>query len=301
MRRLDDLAAKFEKLNIPDVDFDAYLKSAQDDTQKIRLVSDYIDDLQEFLDRGDEVSGTQFPFAKLHGLFGFRDSEVTLWTGYNGHKKSMMLGYVVLKSFLANNEKTCIASFEMKPVKTITRMVRQFSHKSKLISDDYADFISYAGNRFYILDQMGGMTPTRLYGVITYCAKELGIKHFVIDSLMRVIAGEDDHNAQKDFIVKLCEIANATGIHIHIVHHTKKGNEEKPSGRYDAKGSGAISDNVHNSITVWANKNKLKDMPDVILSCDKQREGEWEGRIALNFDAASLNFTESYQGANHDH
>lgn len=294
MNKLEEIASKIDNLALPNVDFDAYLKNNPTDNQKIKLVSEYIDDIEAFLNRGDEVSGIQLPFSKLHGLFGFRDSEVTLWTGYNGHKKSMVLGFVVLKSFLAAQEKTCIASFEMKPVKTIHRMVRQFSHKSHVTDVEYADFINYAGNKLYILDQMGGMTPTRLYGVILYCAKELGVKHFVIDSLMRVIAGEDDHNAQKDFIVKLCEISNSTGIHIHVVHHTKKGNEEKPSGRYDAKGSGAISDNVHNSISVWSNKNNLQEMPDVILTCDKQREGEWEGRIALNFDPVSLNFTEKF-------
>jgi len=297
MSKLEEMAKKLDLAAIPNVDFDAYMNASKDDNQKIKRVSEYIDELEDFINSGDQVSGTQFPFAKLHSLFGFRDSEVTLWTGYNGHKKSMMLGFVVLKSFLATQERTCIASFEMKPVKTITRMVRQFSYTSNPADTDYANFIDFAADKLYILDQMGGMTPQRLYGVITYCAKELGIKHFVIDSLMRVIAGEDDHNAQKDFIVKLCEISNATGIHIHIVHHTKKGDENKPSGRYDAKGSGAISDNVHNSITVWANKNKLKDMPDVILTCDKQREGEWEGRIALNFDSQTLNFTESFGGA----
>lgn len=294
MNKLEAIAEKLNAAKLPDIDYEAYLKSSKSDTQKIKLVSEYSDDIQEYLDKGDEISGTQFPFAKLHGLFGFRDSEVTLWTGYNGHKKSMMLGFVVLKSFLANSEKTCIASFEMKPVKTIARMVRQFSHVSNPQENEYVDFIEHVGRNFYILDQMGGMTPQRLYGVITYCAKELGVKHFVIDSLMRIVAGEDDHNAQKDFIVKLCEISNATGIHIHIVHHTKKGDENKPSGRYDAKGSGAISDNVHNSITVWSNKNKQTEMPDVILSCDKQREGEWEGRIALNFDPVTLNFTEAF-------
>jgi twinkle protein len=294
MNRLEEAAEKLDISSIPNVDFDAYFKASNEDTQKIKHVAEYIDEMEAHINNAEAVSGTQFPFAKLHGLFGFRDSEVTLWTGYNGHKKSMLLGFVVLRSFIAGNEPTCIASFEMKPVKTIARMVRQFSSKERPIDDDYADFINHVGKKLYILDQMGGMTPNRLYGVITYCAKELGIKHFVIDSLMRVVPGEDDHNAQKDFVVKCCEISNATGIHIHIVHHVKKGKESEPSGRYDAKGSGAISDNVHNSLVVWSNKEGIKDMPDVILKCDKQREGEWEGKIALSFERESLRFNEAF-------
>jgi twinkle protein len=299
MNRLEEVAEKLDISTIPNLDFDAYFKATNEDTQKIKLVAEYTEEMEAHINNADAVSGTQFPFKKLHGLFGFRDSEVTLWTGYNGHKKSMLLGYVVLRSFIAGNEPACIASFEMKPVKTIARMVRQFSSKQNPDENDYADFIEHVGKKLYILDQMGGMTPNRLYGVITYCAKELGLKHFVIDSLMRVVPGEDDHNAQKDFVVKLCEISNATGIHIHIVHHVKKGKESEPSGRYDAKGSGAISDNVHNSLVVWSNKEGIKDMPDVILKCDKQREGEWEGKIALNFERESLRFNEAFS-TSHD-
>jgi twinkle protein len=82
-------------------------------------------------------------------------------------------------------------------------------------------------------------------------------------------------------------------IHIHLVHHVKKGKEGEVSGRYDAKGSGALSDNVHNSLVVWSNKDKNKDMPDVVLKCDKQREGEWEGKVALTFCPESLRFEQA--------
>jgi len=48
---------------------------------------------------------------------------------------------------------------------------------------------------------------------------------------MRVVAGEDKYNEQKDFVVKLCDIAIKQKSHIHLVHHTKKGKENEPSGR----------------------------------------------------------------------
>lgn len=291
MSRYDEIVEKLQDTKLPDVDFDEYYKTHQEDEQKLKCVVDYFDELEEFLENGDKVTGAKLPFSKLHNLFRFRDGEVTLWTGYNGHKKSMMLGYAAL-DFLKNNQKVCIASFEMKPIKTIIRMARQHGHSKDVNYDLIGDFMSFAARNLYIFDHLGEMNPTRLIAIIHYCAKELGVKHFIIDSLMRVVAGEDSYNEQKDFVVKLCNIAIQCNIHIHLVHHTKKGKEDSPSSRYDAKGSGAISDNVSNSLIVWSNKEEVKDMPDIILKCDKQREGEWEGSIALKFDATTLRFYE---------
>lgn len=293
MSKIEEIAKKMEAMKLPEMDFAKYFKSLEGDKEKIKILSDYIEELEFALNNKDLIKGDRTPFAKLEELFRFREGEVTLWTGFNGHKKSMLLGYVVLH-LITWKRKCCIASFEMKPVSTIFRMVRQHCGRSDFYDAEVADLISHAEDNLYIFDQMGGISPERIYGVIHYAATQLGVKHFVIDSLMRVIPGEDKYNEQKDFVVKLCDLAIQTKCHIHLVHHTKKGDEKKPSGRYDAKGSGAISDNVHNSIIVWSNKDKAADQPDVLMICDKQREGTWEGKIGLNFDGESLRFSEKY-------
>lgn len=291
--KLDDIIEKLNSAKLPDVDFEAYYKAQDEDTLKIKRVVDYSDELEDFLDNGDKHNGSKLPFAGTHKLFRFRTGEVTLWTGYNGHKKSMMLGFCAL-DFLREQQKVCIASFEMKPIKTIIRMARQQTHSTEATYDCVADFMQFAANNLYIFDHMGNMSADRLYAIIYYSAKELGVKHFVIDSLMRVIAGEDNYNDQKDFTVKLCNLAIKLNIHIHLVHHTKKGKEGEPSNRYDAKGSGAISDNVSNSLIVWSNKEKKADMPDVILKCDKQRDGEWEGSVPIKFEESTMRFYQMF-------
>jgi twinkle protein len=292
MSRLEDIANKLAMADLPDVDFDKYYKENKDDNLKLKRVVDFYYEIEEFVEKGHVIHGAKLPFQKTHDVFRFRDGEVTLWTGYNGHKKSMLLGYAAVQ-FLRDMQKVCIASFEMKPISTIRRMTKQYTGLSNTGYDEFSDFMQFAGNNFYVFDHLGGINTERLYGIILYSAQQLGIKHFVIDSLMRVVAGEDDYNAQKDFVVKLCELAIKCNIHIHLVHHVKKGKEGEVSGRYDAKGSGALSDNVHNSLVVWSNKDKNKDMPDVILKCDKQREGEWEGKVALTFCHDSLRFEQA--------
>ncbi|OGO94414.1 MAG: hypothetical protein A3F10_02720 [Coxiella sp. RIFCSPHIGHO2_12_FULL_42_15] len=63
----------------------------------------------------------------------------------------------------------------------------------------------------------------------------------------------------------------------------------------DIKGTGSITDLADNVFTVWRNKNKEPSEPDAILQCDKQRNGEWEGKISLWFDSVSLHYLETAQ------
>ncbi len=55
--------------------------------------------------------------------------------------------------------------------------------------------------------------------------------------------------------------------------------------------SGSISDQVDNVFCVWKNKDEKRNPgDDALLIVDKQRNGEWEGRIALSFDPEAQGF-----------
>lgn len=275
---------------VPNVNFLEYMKQRTQEQDKIKRVSDFEEEVIERIGGGTKATGATMPWTKTHDNLRFRPSEVSMWQGYNGHKKSMVLGYMSL-GFIAQNEPVCIASFEMKPASTIFRMLRQATGCSHPTESAYESFVKFCGDKLWLYDKQGMASPESLYGVIYYAAEKLGCKHFIIDSLMRVVSGEDDYNAQKDFVSKLCDIALETGIHIHFVHHNRKGDESKPAGRYGAKGSGSLSDNVHNAFEVWQRPVKdgeVSDEPDMFIFCDKQREGEWEGAIGLWFHPESL-------------
>ena len=97
---------------------------------------------------------------------------------------------------------------------------------------------------------------------------------------------------------------------MHLVCHSRKRNDESDlPDKFDIKGTGAITDMVDNVFIVWRNKPKEQKVqeatsdwgkqqaqnegPDAILYCCKQRNGEWEGKIKLWFDPASLQYLES--------
>jgi twinkle protein len=298
------------------IDFALYIRETEA-KQKVRPASEYIDELVASLFSGEKPAGSYLPWDKTHNLFMFRPGEVTLWAGINGHGKSLVTGQVAL-SLMGQSERVCIASFEMKPRKTLERMARQWAAMTpgseydsaemiEMARDVYRQFGGWTDKRLWLYDQQGTVDAETILGVARYCAKELRIGHIFIDSLMKCVRGEDDYNGQKEFVDELCSLARDCGVHIHLVHHIKKlANEEQTPGKFDAKGSGSISDQVDNFMVVWRNKKKEKDgqanklvspdEPDQLLICDKQRNGEWEGRISLWFDRDSQQF----KGANGD-
>ena len=286
-----------------DIDFAAY-RHETGSHRNVRAASDYIDDMIDELGKAVHDPGEILPWGKAASLFKFRPGDVTLWAGPNGHGKSLVTGMVALDLVCATGKRVCIASFEMKPRRTLQRMTRQWCgfDPSMVMHGDgidsmrnvYEDLKAITGDRLWLYDHQGTINPDQMISVCRYCAKELKVEHIFIDSLMKCVKGEDDYNAQKDFVDELCVIANDHNIHIHLIHHIRKlENEAKQPDKMDIKGSGSITDQVANVMMVWRNKSDKKAAadPDARLICCKQRNGEWEGAINLWFHADSQQYT----------
>lgn len=294
------------------MDFAAYMRETEP-RQKVRPAGEYVQDIIDALGTTTREQRSYLPWEKSHNLFQFRPGEVTLWVGVNGHGKSLITGMTAL-SLCTQGEKVCIASFEMKPRKTLERMARQFSSQAAptqaemcdlsivaAFKDTYEQFRDWTDKTLWLYDQQGTVKTDTIVGVLKYAANELKITHFFIDSLMKCVQGEDDYNGQKSFIDTITAIARDTGMHIHVVHHSKKlASEEAQPDKMDVKGSGAITDQVDNLLLMWRNKKKERDHqagkktsdnePDALLICDKQRNGEWEGRFHLWYEKDSQQF-----------
>lgn len=296
-----------------DIDFSLY-EHETDAQQKVKNASVYVQALIDRLNSPRRAVQHLMPWGKTHRLIQFRPGELTVWGGPNGSGKTEITGQVVL-SLCAQDQKACIASFEMKPTRTLERMARQWTKlnpndpailsdpaERRAMFDLLEQFRDWTDGRLWLYDQQGTVHWRQVCAVARYCAKELGITHFVVDNLMKCVAGEDDYNGQKAFVDELCAIARDHNIHIHLVHHIKKptSDEAKPS-KYDFKGTGAITDQCDNVIAVWRNKAKERNRqskklvsdqePDAMLIVDKQRNGEgWEGNIGLWFEPRSHQF-----------
>jgi twinkle protein len=287
---------EFRKTRVKEtpVDFEAYMKAREEDQALVKPAEDFRDGLHEEFYGDEKMLGLHLPWNKVDDKFRIRSGELTDWAGFNGHMKSIVTGYVLL-NLLHQGEKGCVLSFEMKPRKTLRRMATQ-AVGTEAPSKAYLDkFLDSVAGKLWLYDQQGETTPERVYAVIAYCAEQLGVTQFIVDSLMKVIRDEDDYNAQKRFVGKLHSLARDLNVHIHLVTHSRKREDEsKRPGKQDNKGSGSIVDQVDNYVVVFRIPKKTPDDtgPDFCLYVDKQRHGEWEGNIALWLDP-SLQFKES--------
>lgn len=284
------------------IDFAAYLKDTDAKT-KVKPAADFVQDAKDRLKGHAKAKRTYLPWPKCNESFEFRRGEVSVWAGQNGHGKTDVTTQIAL-SLLGQGEKVCVASFEMKPVTTIGRMVRMFAMTNpfspeyqgddgiEVLNGLYDDFGSWTTGGLWLYDQTGTAYPDTVLGMVKYCANELGITHVFIDSLMKCVKAEDDYNGQKMFVDQLCALAKDCDIHVHLVHHLKKPPKESDMpDKHDTKGSGSITDQVDNLFMVWRNKPKedayksqgersnKQTEPDCFVICRKQRnyEGSADG------------------------
>lgn len=287
-----------------DIDFSAYERQTEC-AAKVRKASLFADDLVEQLTERDDTreNRPEMFSTKLRGMIEFRPGEVTAWTGYNGHRKSMFTGQVAL-DLCVQRERVMMASFEMLPKVTLARMARQAAGTASLHPNHARFFASWTDNRLWFFDHTGRITPQKCTAVCRYFADELKGTQVFIDSMMMVCASEESMDEQKQFMTDIVRLASETGLHVHLVTHCRKpqtGEDKRPT-KYDLRGSAAISDQAHNIITVWANKAKASKLdanpfdelahqePDAVVAVDKQRNGAFEGAAKLWWHAPSMRF-----------
>lgn len=287
-----------------DIDLSDYMNEGAV-THKVNPASDWTQGVIDHFYKSQERPMLRLPWLCTQANFRVRAGEVTLWAGINGHGKSMISGQAAI-AFCEQGERVCIASLEMPPIKTMARIARQCSAYDEPPLEYIKNLGLWTDGKLWLYDHLGSCKQSVMLAVIRYAIETFGITQFFVDNLMKVIAGEDNYNEQKDFVNSLCAIAKDTGCHIHLVLHIKKlKDEESIPNKFDIKGSGAIADLVDNIFIVWRNKKKenamrehgniASDEPDAILIQEKQRHAEEidTGFYPLWFDQRSMQYLES--------
>lgn len=300
-------------LQADSIDFSAYLH-ATEPQQKIREASVWLEDIKQDVINPPKEALITMPWAKTQGSFHFRPGEVTVYAGSNGGGKSLITGQIAM-GLIKQKQRVCVASFEMKPKRSIYRMIRQFSgenidrprftDRTVYITDLVNRFRDFSSNHLWFYDQQGTTNASQVIAMARYCAVKLNITHVFIDSLMKCVPSEDDYNAQKYFVDELTAVARDHNIHVHLIHHIRKlTSEEVTPNKNDLKGTGSIADQVDNVLLVWRNKKKEHSVnagnsvddatPDAMLMCEKQRNGENEDWYSLWFHKDSHQFIDQF-------
>lgn len=230
----------------------------------------------------------------------FKPSGLTMWTGYNGHGKTMFLGQVML-NMLRQGARICVASMELYPEELMERMYMQATAMEKPSLDYMKAIDKWIDGRLMIFNLIGTAKIDRMLEVFLYARRRYGLDVFIIDSLTTLSIAEDDYNAQKELTEQLRDFKLQYNCHIHLVAHPRKPRDESEiPGKYDIRGGGAISDLADNCFAVWRNKKKesiareqargaflsqeendVLAQPDAYLRCDKNRHGRGKYKEGL--------------------
>lgn len=297
-RRIDP-----ESMIIRAADFRARLKKHEQVRQIVEPTT-YLDRALRAMFEPDERSIGRMPWSKTHADVQYREAEVSVIAAANGSGKSMFLSQVAL-SLAAQGQKVLIASFEMPVDKQLKRMWRQAARSSEPSLVYCTRLTEWMRGRLWFYDEVGSVRDfAMLLDGIRYAASELGVRHVVLDSLMKLVRGADDYDAQKQAVDALCALSHELRIHIHLVHHIRKlDSEARVPDKTDIKGAGDITDLVDNVWILWRNKPKEAkrreglrvepDEADALLICCKQRDGEGEPYFTFWYDPQSQQFCAS--------
>lgn len=253
---------------------------------------------------GRELTGIKLPWEKTHDKVRLRPGEVSVWAGFNAHRKSTVLSQVA--AWASREVKVGMASLEMPLEETAYIMAMQAAGTAQPDTRWVNDFCTYSENRIFIYDRLDTVPTDQVYSAIDYMAEDLGCGLIVIDSLM-MCGVADDMDRERAFMHTLTGLAKLYKTHIAVAHHMRKpqhGDESYVPNKFDLRGSGGISDLAHSVFICWHNKKrkelKLKvdngvtlnadervrydkeiDRPDQLVIVAKQRNGEFEGGTAL--------------------
>ena len=273
---------------------------------KVKSTDIFTDDVIKYF--SEEIhSGKSLGWIKTEDKFRVRMAELTIITGPSGHGKSMWLSQVIL-SMMRQGTKCLVASLEMRPVLTLSRMITQALGSPEPTDDYIRKFCSRAADKLYIYDQTGTTTSQDMIATLHYGKHILGCDVFVIDSLMKLQdVSEESLDAQKRLTNSLAVTCRDLNIHVFLVAHTRKMKDEtEVPDATDLMGSSHIRNLSDSILCVWRNRYKeklidegktsddeLKIIPDCKVFVQKQRNAQWEGSFNFWFDAKGLRYKES--------
>jgi len=294
--QLESALLNFPNLVPETVDLTAFM--SEEVIHKVKPASAYKDKLLELIEDNGE-RGLRSPWESLNGKFEFRESELTIWSGYKGHGKSLVISQVIEK-FLTEGQKVFIISPEFPPHRVLHRMLIQsfgIHEQSVSLAEKWIDAVT---DQLWIYDQQSSLRPEDVSALCRYAVERLKVNHILIDSLMKCGIAPDDYARQKTLVDSVQQVAHRTKVHIHLVAHAKKsGNgDEKIGGLHDVKGGSDIADMAENVIMVWRNKAKEMggstiDAPDCIVKVEAQRNASgWIGLVPLFFNKTNFTFHE---------
>lgn len=261
--------------------------------------------IQELFRRGKEMFGMPTPWTMVDTILkGWRLSELTVWSGRNGSGKSTILNQVLL-DLASKKVKSCVYSGEMAPARYLRWAVIQHTENEAPHPANIDAALDWMSENIYILNITSGIEPDKLLSDFEFAARRYGVKHFFVDSLMKIhFSGKDEYRDQHDFMNRLIGFLQKHNVHVHLVAHPRKSesDDDKP-GKVDVKGTSHITDLSDNVIMLQRQSEDAKrlmilaghsadDVADAAFYIKKNREFGLEGVVRMHFNIKTKKFSQ---------
>ena len=273
----------------------------------------FVEDIQALFRQGTKMFGTATPWKALDNLLkGWRDGELTIWSGRNGAGKSTILNQVFL-DLAVKNVRSCVYSGEMSPARYLRWAIIQHQENDAPHPDKIHASLAWMSEKVYILNVTSGIEPDKLLSDFEYAARRYGVKHFFVDSLMKIsFKAQDEYRQQHDFMNRVISFAQKHKVHVHLVAHPRKTEtDDDTPGKVDVKGTSHITDLADNVIVLHRQSEEIKakirkaavaeankdgkvpkEPSDAKMIVKKNREFGTEGTILLFFAEHTKKFTD---------
>jgi twinkle protein len=289
--------------DVPDVKIQECIDNAKNyDPPTLKRATDFMDEVIDLFENPEKLYGISTPWDKLtEAVKGWREGELTVWSGRSGSGKSTMLNEVIY-NLIKKKYIVIIASLEMMPKKYLKWMLARIKQKKYLDKEEIKEAFEEIKNLF-VVNLNGEIKAIDLFEVLNFAARKYGVKHFFIDSLMKIeMKGNDKNEDQKNFCNYLIDqIAKKYQGHVHLVAHPRKSfkDTDRPD-KMDIAGSGDITNLADNVFALYRlspeEKKKMDedgfDSADTVLSVLKNREWGFEPRIEFHFNPDTKTFIE---------
>jgi twinkle protein len=272
------------------------------DPPMLLSAKEFQEDVLYLFEHPEKLYGIKTPWDGLNNILkGWRECELTVWSGRNAAGKTSFLNEVII-NLLKKDHKVIMASLEMPPKRYLRWIIMNVCNNLNPSRQEIISTFDWMKN-LYVVNTNDELSTDEIINIFDFAARKYGVKHFFVDSLMKIeLKGIDDLKEQKKFCLDLLgKIAFPHHAHIHLVAHPRKGfrDNDRPD-KVDIAGTGDISNLAHNVIIVWRPDVELKksaqkdgkDYGDGVLCVKKNREWGLEGFVNFDFNSDTKKFTE---------
>lgn len=251
-------------------------------------------DVVELFRDGRNLVGVPTIWKKLDDLLGgWREEELTVWTGRTGAGKSTILNQHLI-DMAEKGVRICVASLELPAPRYLRWALIQMYGTPELTEMQIRQGLRKLNGMVYIVNTHESIGPDDLFEIFEYASRRYDCRHYIVDSLMRIkLPRINELKEEGEFTDRLLSFAKKYKGHVHLVAHPRKAAKDNElPGVVDIRGSGHITDLAHNVIVHWRPTedelkkaaDKKKNIPGGVLYVKKNRELGTVGRIRLTYN-----------------